>query len=136
MDQDDHRAGRLVHDLLDQVERVLGALAEPDERDVGSLPRGHRADVLDLDLARDHLVPEGGDDRRDERQAILALVGDQHAQMLGLAVTHRCLRRESTPTGGTRPHDSSGVPVLGLGRPALTPGGRSLPAPTLGRRGA
>ena len=89
MDQDDHRAGGLLDDLLDQVERVLGALAEPDERDVGSLPGGHRADVFDLDLARDHLVPERSDDRRDERQAILALVGDQHAQMLGVEVLIR-----------------------------------------------
>ena len=77
-----------MDDLLDQVERVLGALAEPDERDVGSLPGGHGPDVLDLDLARDHLVSERGDDRRDQRQAILPLVGDQHAQMLGLAIAH------------------------------------------------
>ena len=34
----DHRARGLVHDPLDQPERVIGALAEPDEGDVGSLP--------------------------------------------------------------------------------------------------
>jgi hypothetical protein len=29
VDQDDDRAGGLLHDLLDQLERVPGALAEP-----------------------------------------------------------------------------------------------------------
>ena len=64
-------------------ERVLGALAEPDERDVRSLSGGHGADVFDLDLARDHLVSERDHDRGDEREAVLALVGDQDAQMVG-----------------------------------------------------
>ena len=35
--QRDHRARRLAHDLADQLERVLGRHAEPDERDVGML---------------------------------------------------------------------------------------------------
>ena len=78
-----------MHDPVDQIERVLRALAEPDERDVGSLPGGHRADVLDLDLARDHLVPEGDHDRGDKREPILALVGDQDAQVLALTGRHR-----------------------------------------------
>ena len=99
VEQDDHRAGRLLDDLLDQAERVLGALPEPDERDVGSLPGGDGADVLDVDLARDHLVPQRDDDRRDESQAILALVGDQHAQMLGLAVAHPARLRKSSSSG-------------------------------------
>ena len=67
---------------------MLGALTEADESDVRALARRHCSDVLDLDLARDHLMPESGDDRRDERQAIRALVRDQHAQMLGLTMTH------------------------------------------------
>ena len=87
--QDDHRAGRLLDDLLDQAECVLGALAQPDERHVRSLPGCHGTDVFDVDLACDHLVPERGDDRRDEGQAILALVRDQHTQMLGLEVHSR-----------------------------------------------
>ena len=93
VEQDDHRAGGFAHDLVDQVERVLRALPEPDERDVGSLSGGHGADVRDVDLARDHLVAEGDHDRGDQREAILALVGDQDAQMLGLAVAHRRLER-------------------------------------------
>jgi hypothetical protein len=88
VDEGDDRAGGLVHDLLDHLERVLGALAEADEGDVRPFPRRHCCDVLNLDLARDHLVPESGDDRRDERQPILALVRDEHAEMLGLTMTH------------------------------------------------
>ena len=95
VEQDDHRAGGLAHDLLDQVERVLRALSEPDERDVGSLSGGHGADVRDVDLARDHLVSEGDHDRGDEREAILALVGDQDPQMFGLAVTHQRPERDT-----------------------------------------
>jgi hypothetical protein len=89
VDKDDHRAGGLLHDLLDQREGVLGALSQPDQRDVRSLPGGHGSDVVDLDLAGDHLVPERGDDRRHEGQPILSLVRDQHTQMLGLAIAHR-----------------------------------------------
>jgi hypothetical protein len=37
---------------------------------------------LDVDLAGDHLVPELRDDRRDEREPILALGGRQHQEML------------------------------------------------------
>jgi hypothetical protein len=66
--------------------RPRGVRAEPDQRDVRSLPRGHGADVLDLDLARDHFVPERGDDRGDESEPILPLVGDQHAEVLSVAV--------------------------------------------------
>jgi hypothetical protein len=58
VDQDDHRTGGLLDDLLDQLQGVLGALAESHERDVGSLPGGHRPDVVDLDLAGDHLMPK------------------------------------------------------------------------------
>ena len=79
MEQDDHRAGGLLHDLLDQAERMLGALAESDERDVRPLPGGDRPDVLDLDLACDHLVTESDDNRHDQLQAILPLVRDQNA---------------------------------------------------------
>jgi hypothetical protein len=55
----------------------MGALSETYERDVGTLPGGRWADIRDVDLPRDHLVSEPYDDWSDERQAILALVGDQ-----------------------------------------------------------
>ena len=80
VEERDDRAGRLVDDLLDQLERVLGALAETDERDVGMLARRHRPDLADLDLGSDHLVPEAGDDGRDVGETILALVGDEHPE--------------------------------------------------------
>jgi hypothetical protein len=66
---------------------VFRALSESDERDVGSFPAGHGSDVFDFDLAGDDLVAERDDNRRYRREAVLALVGDQDAQMLGLAVS-------------------------------------------------
>jgi hypothetical protein len=83
--QRDHGARGFAHDLVDQSERVLGALSESDERDVGALAGGDRADVLDVDLSRDDLVAERDDDRGDERdddrgderETVFALVGDQ-----------------------------------------------------------
>ena len=79
MQQDDHGAGALAHDLVDQSQSVLRIGSESDERDIGPLPSGHRADVLDVDSARDHFVAEGDHDRRDEREAVFALVSDQDA---------------------------------------------------------
>ena len=88
MDEQDHRAERLVDDLLDQHERVLGALAEAHERDVRPLPRGDRPDLVDVDLARDHLVSQLRHNRRYEGQPITPLVGDQHAEVLCLPAAH------------------------------------------------
>ena len=129
MEQGDHRAGRLADDPLDQAEGVIRALAEPDERDVGSLAGGHRADVLDLDLPGDHLVSQRRDDRGDESKAILALVGDQHAQMLGFAVAHLAPAR---PRLDSKRADASSV-VRSCRSPQPL-GERVVPAPTLGRR--
>ena len=89
MEQDDHRAGRFTNDLVDQGECVLGALSEADERNIGALSGGRRADVLHIDLARDHLMPERDDDRSDERQPILALIRDKDTQVLCFARTHQ-----------------------------------------------
>jgi hypothetical protein len=91
VDQRDHGARRLADDPVDQAQRVVGALAEPDECNVGMLLRRHRADVLDADLARDHLVAEPDDDRSYQGEPVLALVGDQHPQMVGLPVAHATL---------------------------------------------
>ncbi len=92
-------------------ERVLGAFAQPDERDVGSFSGGHGADVGDVDLARDDLVAQGDDDRGHQGEAVLALVGDQDAQMLGLTAAHRgSLHLQSSPrkTPLDRPFESLG----------------------------
>jgi hypothetical protein len=61
------------------LKRVLRVLAEADNGDVRTFPRRYPSHVLDLNLARDHLVPQGGDSPRNSRQAIRALVCDQHA---------------------------------------------------------
>ena len=88
VDEEDHRAGGLLDDLLDQDERVLGALAETHQCDVRPLPGRHGPDLVDIDLARDHLVSERGDYRRNEGEPIAPFVGDQHAEMVCLASAH------------------------------------------------
>src|SRR3954447_8542158 len=99
VDQEDHRARSLVHDLIDQGEGMLRALSETNQCDIGTLLGGYGSDVPDVDLARDYLMPERSDHRRDERQPILALVGYQHAEMLGLAVAHRRSRCSEFSSG-------------------------------------
>jgi hypothetical protein len=94
---------------------MLRALSETDQRDIGSLPGGYGSDVLDVDRAGDHLVSEVRDYRRDERQPILALVGDQHSEMLGLAVAHR-LSSQPEPNSADAPAEGRRrpcVPVYG-----------------------
>ena len=80
MDERDHRASRFMDDLLDQLECVFRALAETDERHIGLFTRGYRSNLGNVDLGRHHVVPEVGDEVYDLRQAILALVGDEHTQ--------------------------------------------------------
>jgi hypothetical protein len=80
---------------------------------------------LDVDLAGDHLVPEVRDDRRDEREPILALGGGQHPEMLDT----RYLRLLQGAADGRLRFAGCTVGV----RFASTLGGRFLPAPTLGR---
>jgi hypothetical protein len=89
VEQDDHRAGGLVDDPVDQFERVLRAAAETDERHIGALTGRDLADVLDLDLACDDLVSQGDHDRGYEGETVLALIGDQDAQVLALTGRHR-----------------------------------------------
>ena len=73
-----------MDDLRDHLERVLGGQAEPDERDIGPFSRRHRADLADLDLARDHLVPEPGDDLGEQLKPVAPLVRDQDTQVLNV----------------------------------------------------
>jgi hypothetical protein len=83
-------------------------------------------------------MPESGNDRSDEGQAIIALVRDQYAQVLGLTVAQTTPFQSSGAPGREPnwPLDATGVQVLRWNRPALALGGHSFPAPTLGRRGA
>ena len=70
---------------------MVRALTQPDQRDIGTLPRRDGADLAHVDLAGDHLVPEGGHYGRDEGEPIAPLVGDQHAKMVCLAIAHPLL---------------------------------------------
>jgi hypothetical protein len=65
------------------------ARSKSNESDVRAFPGCYGADVLDVDLSRDHLVSKGDHDRCDEREAILALVRDQDARMLRLAIARQ-----------------------------------------------
>ncbi len=76
----DHGAFRLLHDARDQVERVLGALAQADERDVGHRLGGGGRDLGDLELARDHVMAHRGHQAGGDLEAFLSLVGDQDAK--------------------------------------------------------
>ena len=93
-EQGDHRAGRRVDDLRDQLERMLGAQPKTDERDVGVLPRSHRADLLDVDLAGDHLVTETSHDLGEQLEPVPSLVRDQDAEGRDLRIAQQ-LRSKS-----------------------------------------
>jgi hypothetical protein len=67
VEQDDDGAGGFAHDLVEHVQRVLRALPEADERDVGPLAGGHDADVLHVDLASDR--PHARGPQRSARPA-------------------------------------------------------------------
>ena len=63
-----------MDDFRDQFESVIGVQPKADERDVGVLPRSHRADLLDVDLARDHLMAETCHDRCEQLEPVLFAV--------------------------------------------------------------
>jgi hypothetical protein len=58
---------------------MLRAQPEPDERHVRPFPLGRRADVLDVDLARDDLMAQPDHHLRKELEPIAPLVRDQNA---------------------------------------------------------
>jgi hypothetical protein len=62
--------------------------AEPHESDVGPLPCGDRADLFDVDLSRDHLMPEPGHDLGEQLEALTPLVRNQNAQVPDLVPSH------------------------------------------------
>ena len=65
-----------------------GLQAEPDESDVGPLSRGHRPDLLHVNLARDHLVPEPGHDLGEQLEPLPLLVRDQDTQLPDFVLSH------------------------------------------------
>lgn len=114
-EQGDHRAARLLDDLLDQFERVVGGQAETDESNVRVLACSDRADRCDIDLAGDHLVPESDDDLGEQLEPVAPLVHDQNAQVLNRVPIHTLHRI------GSRCHETDF-----RGREAALPG--SFPA--------
>ena len=82
----DHGTGRFAHDLRDQLERVIRIRAESDECNVRPFPLGDGTDLLDVDLACDHLVPETGHDLREQFEPVAFLVRDQYAEMTSTVV--------------------------------------------------
>ena len=89
MKEGDHRAGRLADDLADQVEGVLGGDSEPDDRNIGLLPRRQGSDLLHVDLACDHVVAQADHDPGKELEAVALLVRDQDSQMLQIDRGHQ-----------------------------------------------
>lgn len=67
----------------------MRATTQTHKGDIWSLPSRHWTDVFDLNLPRDHLVPEIHHDRGDKSQSVLSLVGDQDPKMVSLAMTQR-----------------------------------------------
>jgi hypothetical protein len=103
--QRDHRAARLVDDLLDQLERVLGALAEPDERDVGMFLAGQLDDLLDVQFLPDDLVAERAGDLGDGLGPLGALLATSTSRfdltMSPVATASlRYMNAFSSPPGG------------------------------------
>jgi hypothetical protein len=61
---------------------------EPDDGDVRTLARGRGSDVLDVDLARDHVMAEPDHHLRQQLQPFALFVRDQNPQMLVLYLGH------------------------------------------------
>jgi hypothetical protein len=97
---------------------VLGVQAELDERDVGPLPRGRCPDLVDLGLARDHLVSEPGNDLREHLEPLEPLIRDQDTELLHLFLGHEGLRRKATNAEDT--HAEPQQPAL-VQRPCGVP---------------
>jgi hypothetical protein len=105
MQQNDHRAGGLTNDLLDQSERVFRALTEPNQRDLRSLPGGHGPHLVHIDFPRDDLVPEHVNDQRDQRdqrREVFTLVGDRHPWMLACTIGRGPFHSQESKTGAAR----------------------------------
>jgi aminoglycoside 6'-N-acetyltransferase len=77
------------------------------------LSRSDCGDLLHLDLPRDHLMAEPGDDLREKLQAVSALVRDQHPQMLEeIHSTPEVARWWDAPNAGFPTADQPGATRL------------------------
>ena len=102
VEDEDDRAGGVADDLLDQLERVLGALAEPDERDVGMFLAGQLDDLLDVQFLPDDLVAERAGDLGDGLGPLGALVGDEYVQQRAIRALVRLGRTARPGAGASR----------------------------------
>lgn len=84
-----------MDDFRDQPERVLGAQAEPDEGHIRMLPRRHRAHFFDVDLARDDLVAEAGDNLGEQLEPVPPFVRDQNAEGRHVYAVHGLRSRKT-----------------------------------------
>jgi hypothetical protein len=80
-----------VDDFADQLERMVGGEAEPDERHVGVFSCGDRAHFADVDFACDHFVAEASDDLGEEFEPVAPLVGDQNPEVLDAILGQRLI---------------------------------------------
>ena len=87
MEQGDHGARRLLDDSRDVVEGVLGALAQADERNIGSLLPGQLAHLFDIELTSDDCVAHLDHDTRQKLETLGAFVRDQNTEVLALRLT-------------------------------------------------
>ena len=68
------------------------------------LSRRHRADLADLDLARDHLMSEPSDDLRQELETVASLVSNQNAKVLDTVLREASSRFNlEMPADGAEP---------------------------------
>ena len=68
------------------------------------LSRCHRADLADVDLARDHLVAEPSDDLCQELETVASLVSDQDAKVPNSVLREASLRLNiEMPADGAEP---------------------------------
>lgn len=94
---------------------MLGALAEPHERHVGTFAGRDGRNRGDVDLARDHLVAERREDGDEELESLGPLICDQDAEVVD--PVHRCLPVTERParTGAER----RGLPASVLASPIV-----------------
>lgn len=102
--------------------------AEPDQSDIGPFPGSNRADLLDVDLARDHLVPETGHDLGEELEPLSLFVGDQDAEVRAFVPGHGYTKSSAVWAIAARTVVNLHGRAATIG--AVTPrGARSDPAP-------
>ena len=84
----DHRAGGLRHDLLDELEGVIRLLAHDDEREVRQLGGGGLTNGLEARSSPHDGVAEHDHGPRDRREALGRAIRDKDAESLVSVIRH------------------------------------------------